>query len=108
MDNHEDLKAYEKAKKRVKNEKDFFGHLVTYIVINIAIFFFKQKILMLIDVDVKDKDFLSWWSFGNLATPIFWGIGLFFHWLWAFQKSFIFNKKWEERKTKEFMDKEDY
>jgi len=41
----------------------------------------------------------------NYSTAFFWGIGLFFHWFGVFGRNFLFTKQWEERKIKEFMDK---
>lgn len=99
MENFEQQR-YEKAKKRVEREKGFYSHLTVYIVINLALLF--------INSDFLDQGFNNWFQWHLYATPLFWGIGLFFHWLCAFQRSFIFNKKWEERKAKEFMDQEDY
>ena len=46
-------------------------------------------------------------NFGVYSTPLFWGIGLFFHWFGVFGTKFLgFGKDWEERKIKELMEKE--
>ena len=45
--------------------------------------------------------------FGYLSTPFFWGIGLFFHGLYVFQHKFNFFRQWEERKIKEYMEKDE-
>ncbi len=101
-------KAYKHAKKRVEKERSFFIHLVVYIVINIAILFFRYKLLLLIDANTRaDENFIFWWRFGTLSTPLGWGIGLLFHYLWTYKKTFLFNKKWENKKIKELMEKED-
>ncbi len=101
-------KAYQKAKEKVENEKGFYIHLVVYIIMNIAILFFKGRILEFVDADPNDKDLNTWWGWSNLLTPLLWGIGLLFHYLWAFNKTFMFNKEWEKRKIKEFMEDEDF
>lgn len=102
--NNDEKKAYDAAKKRVEKEREFYIHLAVYIVINISILIFKDKVLYFIDTDEKDADFFKWWHFSNLVTPIIWGIGLLFHGLWAFEKIFVFNKDWEERKIKKLME----
>lgn len=102
----EEIKAYQKAKKRVEDEKGFYIHLVAYVVINIAILFFKHKILLLVNADTKDEEFNFWWLIGNFATPVFWGIGLLFHGLWAFKKTFMFSDKWEKKKIKKIMEED--
>ena len=48
------------------------------------------------------------WHFGNFAVWFFWGIGLVGHWLGVFGKNIVFSKHWEERKIKEFMDKDKF
>lgn len=101
-------KAYKEAKKRVEKEKGFYTHVAVYIIINIAIFFFKEKMLVTIDPNPNDKGFYNWWNWSNIATPLLWGIGLFFHWLCTFKKTFMFNKKWEERKIKKLMEEDDF
>lgn len=102
--NNDVQKAYEIAKKRVKKERDFYIHLAIYVAINIAILFFKDRLLYFIDASEKDAEFFQWWNFSNIITPLVWGIGLFSHWLWAFEKIFVFSKDWEERKIKKMME----
>ncbi|MCW9037746.1 2TM domain-containing protein [Altibacter sp.] len=41
------------------------------------------------------------------TTPFFWGIGLTFHGLYVFQDRFRFFKNWEERKIREYMEKDE-
>lgn len=103
----EEQKAYEAAKKRVEKERDFYIHLVVYVVINIAILFFKEKILVFIEPDEKDAVFFTWWNFGNIITPVAWGVGLLLHGLWAFEKTPLFGKKWEEKKIQKLMKEDD-
>lgn len=72
---------YEQAVKHVKEKKDFFIHLLTYIVVNTSIF-------------------LVWMISGGgypwFIWPLFgWGIGLIFHFLsvWVFERQ----TNWERR-----------
>jgi len=95
---------YIKAKKRVKEIKGFYIHLSTYVIINI--FISGVIIYGLISSGDSLNETIS--NFGVYSTWIFWGIGIFFHWLGVFGfKSLGFGKDWEERKIKEFMDKEE-
>ena len=95
---------YVRAKKRVKDIKGFYTHLVVYIVINIFISCF-----IIYGLTRNETDFGGAIShFGTYSTWLFWGIGLFFHWLGVFGcKSFGLGKDWEERKIKELMDEDD-
>jgi hypothetical protein len=87
---------YIKAKKRVKEISGFYWHLFFYLLVNIALLVLGNNIF-------QEGEFLKW---ENYSTAIFWGIGLFFHWFGVFGKNIMFSKRWEERKIKEFMDKD--
>ena len=90
---------YERARKRVEQEKGFYGHLTAYVIINIAL------LIMNLDLKFVFVDQLRWHI---LATPLLWGIGLLIHGLVVFGKGFKLFKNWEEKKIKELMDKDDF
>lgn len=89
--------AYLRAKKKLEKIVGFYWHLAAYVVVNIFL------ITMIIINSDPDE---SIWNFGTFATAFFWGIGLVFHFLGVFGPNFLFGKNWEERKIKEFMDKD--
>ncbi len=99
MENYESQKRYERAKKRVDNERGFYTHLTIYIVINITLLF--------INTNFESQGFRNWFQWHLYITPILWGIGLLFHGLRVFKGNIIYGKKWEERKIKELMEKDD-
>ena len=80
--------AYFKAKERVKEIKEFYGHLISYcIVIPFLIFI----------------NYYTYWKFQWFWFPLFgWGLGLTIH---AFS-IFGYGSNWEERKIAEIMAKE--
>lgn len=86
--------AYLRAQKKVKSLMGFYWHLASYVIVNLFI--------IILIVSNGGKLF----SFGTFATAIFWGIGLFFHFLGVFGPDFLFGKNWEERKIKKFMEKD--
>lgn len=94
---------YIRAKKQVKNIKGFYVHFIIYILSNIFI----SGIIMfgIMQSGYSLADTLS--NFGFYATWIFWGIGLFFHWLGVFGFKSLIGKNWEERKIKELMEEEE-
>ncbi len=88
---------YERAAKRVKRIKSFYSHLVVYVVINI----------MVVIINIQNLDAgESYFKWQNFTTFGFWGIGLLIHGLSVFMPDFILGKNWEERKIKEYMEKE--
>ena len=94
-------RKYKRAKKKVKDEKDFYIHLTVYLTVNLILIIINLGIFQSGFTDIKIP---KWPMF---TTPFFWGIGLFFHWLHVFQKNFKTFRDWEEKKIKEFMEKEE-
>ena len=89
--NKDDIK-YQQAKKRVKQIKGFYIHLIVYILVNLFLVALKL---------VKNQDYDS----GNFWGMGLWGVGLVVHGLSVFLPGFLFGNDWEERKIREIMDK---
>ncbi|MBI5680001.1 MAG: 2TM domain-containing protein [Methanobacterium sp.] len=83
---------YERAKKKVGEIKGFYCHLISFIVVNVF--------LAVLNFFTTPG---FWWF---LFVTFFWGIGLFVHGLSVFMTHGIFSKEWEEKKIKEYMEKE--
>lgn len=88
---------YLRAKKRVKEIQGFYWHLFWYLAVNIFLW-----VMIFRGLDGNE----SFFSFGTFSTPFFWGIGLVAHCASVFGKNLIFSKSWEDRKIKEYMDKD--
>ena len=93
MENLNKENRYIKAKERVDCIKKFYSNLLSYVVI---ISFLAGLNYYL---DGWDHPWFLWAAFG-------WGIGIVFHAIKTFQLSPFFNKNWEERKIKEFMEED--
>jgi hypothetical protein len=91
--NYQEEERYFKARKRVEEIKGFYGNLIAYVVVNIG--------LMVINL-LTSSGYL--WFFWPLLG---WGIGVVFHGMKVFNYMPFFGKDWEEKKIKEFMDKEE-
>ncbi len=97
-DRNDNSMAYEMARKRVKKIKSFYTHLLVYILVNGFI------IISTINRSVIGGEiFLKWETF---STAFFWGIGVVAHACSVFAPSFLLGSQWEEKKIKEFMDRE--
>lgn len=88
MDENE---RYERAKKRVENLKSFYIHLTVFVLVNILFVF----------INVMNYDGHWWFIYPLLG----WGVGLIAHALSVFSVG-IFGPNWEERKIKEYMEKD--
>lgn len=89
---------YELAYKRVKRIKGFYIHALVYVLVNafIIISAFNKS-------EIGSEFFFKWETF---STAFFWGIGLLAHGLSVFGRNLFFSADWEEKKIREFMDKE--
>jgi 2TM domain len=87
---------YQLAKKQVGERKGFYIHLFIYLIVNVCI------IVSNYNYKLSIIDAIFSWS--TLGTAVFWGIGLASHWSRVFGKNLLFNKDWEEKKIKEFME----
>lgn len=93
MDNNIiEQQRYEKARKKVQEIKGFYVHFVVYAIV----------ILLIIIVNLRFVPQYHWFWY-----PMFgWGLGLFFHWFGVIGVDRLgFGKDWEEKKIKEYMDK---
>ena len=100
MENYNEEK-YKRAKKRVKQVKDFYTHLIVYLTVNIFL------LIMHVSVFQNGELHLEYPTWTMFTTPFFWGIGLLFHGLYVFQDGIKLFRKWEERKMKEYMEQEE-
>lgn len=89
------------AKKRVEKIKGFYVHLAIYIIANIFI----SGIVIFGLTQENEFSFNGTLThFGTYSTWLFWGIGLFFHWLGVFGSNLFFGKDWEKKQVKKYMD----
>ncbi len=86
-------KRYQRAKERVEAIKGFYGNLVAYVIV----------IPFLWYLNSRTTDF-TWAIFPTLG----WGFGVIMHGLETYGYSPLLGKNWEERKIKEYMDKDKF
>ena len=87
--------AYKRAKKKVNDLRGFYIHLLVYALVNV---FFSINVLVREwfggsswKESIEDFSFFSLW--------FFWGLGLLFHALIAFDLNPFFSKDWEAKKN---------
>ena len=84
---------YNKAQKRVEEIKGFYGNLTSYVFVNIG--------LLVLNLVTSPNHLWFFW-------PLFgWGIGVAIHGMKTFNYLPFFGKDWEDKKIKEFIDKEE-
>lgn len=86
---------YREAKKKVEKIKDFYGKVLTYIVV--------------IGFLAGLNYYTNQWSYMWFLWAAFgWGLGLSIKALKVFNLFPFLNKNWEEKKLKHFLEKEDF
>lgn len=84
---------YRAAKARVKELKDFYKNLITYLAVNI--------LLIIVNLLTSSDKLWFYW------VTIFWGFGIVLHASKVFVlKDRWFGQDWEERKIREIMEKD--
>lgn len=102
--NYSNEELYRRAQKRVKEIKGFYWHLFWYLAVNIFLTFGGTIRSFFFGGDID----ISGLNFGSFSVWFFWGIGLVGHWLHVFGKNVFFSKNWEEKKIKEYMEKDKF
>ena len=87
----QEQQRYQRAHARVQALKGFYTHATAYVLVHVALF-----VINLVTGG-------GWWFYWPL---VFWGIGLGVHALMVFGLGGRFGQDWEERKTRELMDKD--
>lgn len=90
--NLSDEEKYIQAKKKVDNIKGFYGNLLAFVLVN--------AILIFINLYTSPKYLWFFWPL------LWWGLGVLIHGLKVFELLPSLGKDWEERKIREFMEKE--
>ena len=90
--NQFDIEKYNKAKKRVKELKEFYSHLASDLVVS--------PFLIFINLYFSPKHIWFYWPM------LGWGIGLFFHAVGVFNIIPFFGKDWEQNKINEILEKD--
>jgi hypothetical protein len=89
---YQNEERYFQAKKRVDEIKGFYGNLVSYIVVNMG--------LLALNLLTSPNHLWFYWPM------LGWGIGVIIHGMKVFNFMPFLGKDWEERKIKEFMEKD--
>lgn len=87
-----EAERYYQAQKKVEGIKNFYEHLTVYVLVN--------PIVMVVNLTTSPH--YLWFLYCLFG----WGIGITLHGLKTFNYTPFFNKEWEERKIREFIEKE--
>ena len=93
QETHIEEKRYLKAKERVEAIKGFYGNLIAYALV----------IPFLWWLNFRTTSFL--WA---IFPTVGWGFGVMAHGMEAFGYNPLWGKRWEEKKIRELMEKEDF
>ncbi len=94
--NQDDIR-YKEAERRVKKIKNFYVFVFIYLAVNCFILLINCK-------ELKPHETI--WQLKYFTLPLFWGIAVVVYGFRVFVPGFIFGNNWEEKKIREFMEKE--
>lgn len=94
MEKRNNESKYIRAKERVDELKKFYGNLTSYV-------------LVITGLAVLNYYSNGWSYMWFLWAAFGWGIGILFHAIGTFNLNPFFGKDWEDRKIKEYMDKDE-
>ncbi|MBL4605566.1 MAG: 2TM domain-containing protein [Flavobacteriaceae bacterium] len=101
IDNNNQDRKYQRAKKRVEKLKGYYSHLAVFIIVNTIISITK----IVHDMDDGKTLVEAFFRYDAFSLWLWWGIGMLFHTYKVFGASLLFmNKDWEEKKIKEYMN----
>lgn len=83
---------YKRARKRVEDLKGFYIHISVFTIVNLTLF-----LINLLSTPG------TWWFYW---ITVFWGIGIIWHAFRVFIGDRFLGKEWEEKKIKEYMERE--
>jgi hypothetical protein len=86
-----DNQAYERARKRVQELRDFYSHLGIFLALNLGLFLINMLV-------TPGRRWFLW-------PLILWGCAVLFHGMAVFFGG-PFGQRWEERKTRQLMERE--
>jgi hypothetical protein len=94
-----DDETRERARKRVKDLRDFAGHLAIYLVVMV--------VLVVIDLVDGDRGASTVLGLNWAYWPMFgWGIAVVIHGVSFFMSGRVMGPEWEERKVEQYMEEE--
>lgn len=103
-----ELKSYQKydrAKKRVKEIRDFYNHLKVFVIIMILLLIGRFYALTQLGFGWEGENFENWLDWNTYLFPAIWALVILFHGIKTYNPRIL--RGWEEKKIKQYMDKED-
>ncbi|QSB28385.1 2TM domain-containing protein [Flavobacterium sp. CLA17] len=94
--------SYNIAYRKVKKIKGFYSHLKVYVIVN-AIIIISSLNRDFVGNHFELRGFQNWEIY---STAFYWGIALAIHAFTVFGPDIFFNKDWEDKKIKKYMEKE--
>lgn len=102
MNTRDREQKYLLAKKKVEQISKFYRHLSIYLVVNTILTGF----FIYGDMNQGDTFEEAFFNFGNFKIWFFWGIGIVAQAIGTFGLPMLFNKDWEDRKLKQYLEEE--
>lgn len=104
--NNQPSSSYERAQKKVKDIKGFYGHLAVYVIVVSIVLLTRGRFMSIQNTIFQNSDYLNWIDWNVFGTPIIWGLFLVAHGTRVFGKNPFLGKTWEERQIQKYMEED--
>ncbi len=98
-------KKYEQAQKRMKQIKDFYGHITIFLIVVPLVLVARFWVLPAYGIISEDAGFENWINWNTYVFPVLWLMAIGIHGLVTFKPKPL--KDWEDKKIQELMERED-
>ena len=105
LKNKQPLSSYERAQKKVKDIKGFYGHLAAYVLVILIVLSTRGRFMSIDNTIFQNSEYLNWIDWNVFGTPIIWGVFLCIHAIQVFGRNPFLGKNWEERQIRKYIEK---
>jgi hypothetical protein len=102
-----EMENYIKARKRIDRIKDYYAHLILFVLGSALLLLLKGNLLGWVESKgIRDAEILKWVEWNIIFVPILWGLVLLVAAFFVFRGKSSFLKRWEERQMRKFMEED--
>ena len=96
---------YFEIKKRIKKQRNFYNHLQVFVIVMLVLLLFSNTIFNFFESHIHNPNSLKWARANIWVNALIWFVVIVIQGIYAFKYKIPFIDNWEQKKIKEFMNK---